>query len=114
MCSVKFWDIPGDPRNRSIASVYCSTAHCLVFVYDAAEMSSLAQVKDWVLTVKMSVKSTGKTLAFLARGSAHCVEAREFAKREKLVLLTEDVAQDRGFEWRLFLWRLCSTKKTFL
>jgi hypothetical protein len=108
-----FITVPGDPRNRSIASVYCNSAHCLVFVYDAAEPSSLQHVKDWILGVKMSVKTGAKTLVLLVRGDTHTEEAREFARREKMVLLAEDVAKDRGFEWRLFLWRLCSGKQSF-
>lgn len=113
LCSVKFWDIPGDPRNRSISSVYCQTAHCICFVFDAESDESLAQVKDWVLGLKMSIKSRDYQLVLICNKYTDDGESRErflqamaFARQEKMQVLTVNSMQDNGYEFKLFIWRL--------
>lgn len=120
LCAIKFWDVPGDARNRSIASVYCSEADCICFVFDAGREESLGEVQEWVLALKMSIKSSHRRMVLLANRYApadpeHLAllqRASAFARRERLELLAVDALEDRGFAWRLFLWKLvCSINK---
>lgn len=111
----KFWDIPGDPRNRSVASVYCSTAHALVFVYRPGEAGSFQLVRDWVLEVKRSVKTADKTLLLIASGSGAVDKSEiDFARHERLAFIRENLTVDNGFEWKLWLFKLCSMERAFL
>jgi len=112
LCTMKYWDIPGEARNRTIASVYCQKAHCLVFVYDCNDAASFEAVKTWVWELRKSVKSSTREMVLLCNKyerETHCIlDAQRFAAQEKLRLVTMNIERNQAFEWRLFNWKLAA------
>jgi Ras-related protein Rab-18 len=112
VCGAKFWDIPGDPRNRSVSTVYCADTQCVLFVFDCSRRESFDQLCDWILNARLHIHKNQKTrLAIIASkydlGMSESVEraAREFAKRERIPFIRIS-ALHNVYEWRLFCWKL--------
>jgi hypothetical protein len=82
-----------------------------VFVYKMHDVNSFAIVRDWVLDVKRSVKTLDKQLLLVSRGSGNLSrEEIAFARQERMSIVKEELAADRGFEWKLWLFKLCHDK----
>lgn len=113
--TLKFWDVPGDIRNKAISSVYCTNTNCVFFVFDFTDQKSFEQLKDWVLDTKMKVTSSTKLFLIGNKyneneNEVSVIDAMAFAKKERLKFVTFNVLKE-PFEFRLFCWKLMFSSK---
>lgn len=112
LCGMKVWDIPGDPRNRSVSSVYCSTAHVVVCMYDGSRRESFEQLRDWLLDVRLHISKTQQVQLAVVAAKSDLVgdealerEARAFARAERVPFHKMSAHAGAMDEWRLFFWK---------
>lgn len=109
---LKIWDIPGEPRNRSVSSVYCNDTHCVVCVFDASRRESFLQLRDWILDVRLRITTSRQTklVVIACKGDLEMPhdleqEVRSFVRQERVAFLKLSTLS-QAFEWKLFCWRL--------
>lgn len=112
LCGAKLWDIPGDPRNRSVSTVYCADTQCVLCVFDGSRRESFEALRNWVLEVRLHIHGTRRTRLLLIANKNDLGmdpgllrDAILFARQEGLPLLRVS-ATAGAQEWRLQCWRV--------
>ncbi|MFX0167546.1 MAG: Rab family GTPase [Promethearchaeota archaeon] len=54
---LQIWDFGGEERFRFLLSTYVRGANGALFIYNAANYSTLAHIDDWLMVVKKEIKS---------------------------------------------------------
>jgi len=53
---LQVWDFGGEERFRFLLSTYVQGANGAVFIYDAADYSSLAHIDDWLMVIRREIR----------------------------------------------------------
>ena len=60
---LQIWDTAGQERFRAITTSYYRGADVIIIVYDVCDESSFENVKNWIVSIKASIKDLGKDLS---------------------------------------------------
>jgi len=91
---LQVWDIGGEDRFRFLLSTYVRGTNGAIFIYDAANYSSLAHIDDWLLVVRKEMKSEQDAFPIIVVGIIPEIEEERRISGEEGI----EIAKSRGVD----------------